>query len=319
MVWGFACHGLFYAVAQRRYIGCAGSAEQEIALRHTGLVAGGAGTAILRCEHASALGCLGYVAAFARTPGSGHPAVDLSVVEIAATARDVLVRYTVRRDEFAAAAVLIRHIVESHSGPIESSVSTEPVGTPSSGVGIVEGWHGTIVHRAEIDATNRITPVPESLTRPGSTGPRCPWRWPTRSSPTWPPLISLRVVLSMAAMWSAPKACRRPRAYAVNPTPIPNALPPKLSRTGLDDRKQGEPADEMQRDDHRQHEPRRPHLGCVNVACHPKRAGHLRSLHHQPRRGSLAACKHVMQKTSADHELVASDLQELRSGFASDY
>ena len=40
--------------------------------------------------------------------------------------------------------------------------------------------------------------------------------WPRlNQNPTlsgrWPSVISLRVVLSMAAMWSASKACRRPR------------------------------------------------------------------------------------------------------------
>ncbi|SOX55416.1 formate hydrogenase [Mycobacterium ahvazicum] len=118
-----------------------------------------AGTAILRCEDARALGCLGYVARASglRTDARvEHPTVDLPVVEIAATTGDVLARYTVRRDEFAAAADLVRHVVESHSGPIEYGVSTE-AGTPGSGVGIVEGWRGTIVHRVEIDATNRIT------------------------------------------------------------------------------------------------------------------------------------------------------------------
>ena len=37
-----------------------------------------------------------------------------------------------------------------------------------------------------------------------------------------PSAISLRVVLSMAAMWSASKACRMPRVYAVIPSPMPN-------------------------------------------------------------------------------------------------
>lgn len=39
-----------------------------------------------------------------------------------------------------------------------------------------------------------------------------------------PSLISLRVVLSMATMWSASNAWRRPRVYAVAATPIPRPL-----------------------------------------------------------------------------------------------
>ena len=40
-----------------------------------------------------------------------------------------------------------------------------------------------------------------------------------------PSVISFRVVLSMAAMWSASKACRRPRVYAVTPRPMLNSCP----------------------------------------------------------------------------------------------
>ncbi|WAC94256.1 NADH-quinone oxidoreductase subunit C [Mycobacterium sp. Aquia_213] len=119
-----------------------------------------AGTAILRSEDASALGCLGYVARASglRTDARvEHPTVELPIVEIGAADGDVLARYTVRRDEFAASAVLAQHIVESHSGPIEYIARADATTTPSSGVGIVEGWRGTIVHRVEVDTTNRIT------------------------------------------------------------------------------------------------------------------------------------------------------------------
>ena len=51
--------------------------------------------------------------------------------------------------------------------------------------------------------------------------------WPSeKKNPTpsgrWPSAISLRVVLSIAPMWSASKACRSPSVYAVIPTPRPN-------------------------------------------------------------------------------------------------
>jgi hypothetical protein len=42
----------------------------------------------------------------------------------------------------------------------------------------------------------------------------------------WPSAISLRVVLSMAAMWSASNACRMPRVYAVRPRPTPRTVLP---------------------------------------------------------------------------------------------
>ena len=41
-----------------------------------------------------------------------------------------------------------------------------------------------------------------------------------------PSAISFRVVLSIAAMWSASKACRMPSVYAVRPRPTPRTSPP---------------------------------------------------------------------------------------------
>ncbi len=61
-----------------------------------------------------------------------------------------------RRDEFAASAALAQHIVESHTGPQNTPLHCTRW-APSSGIGIVEGWRGTIVHRVEIDVDGRIT------------------------------------------------------------------------------------------------------------------------------------------------------------------
>jgi Ni,Fe-hydrogenase III large subunit len=52
---------------------------------------------------------------------------------------------------------LVCHLIESHSGPTEYA---KPLPSPDgarTGIGIVEGWRGTIVHRVEVDAANRIT------------------------------------------------------------------------------------------------------------------------------------------------------------------
>ena len=43
-----------------------------------------------------------------------------------------------------------------------------------------------------------------------------------------PSLINLRVVLSIAAMWSASKACLMPSVYAVSPMPMPKVLVPTV-------------------------------------------------------------------------------------------
>lgn len=119
-----------------------------------------AGTAVLHPDDASALGCLGYVARASGLRSDArveHPTIVLPITEIGAPDGDVLARYTVRRDEFAASAALAQHIVESHTGPIEYAATLHPVGAPSSGIGVVEGWRGTIVHRVEIDVDGRIT------------------------------------------------------------------------------------------------------------------------------------------------------------------
>jgi Ni,Fe-hydrogenase III large subunit/Ni,Fe-hydrogenase III component G len=118
------------------------------------------GTAVLPPDDARAMGCLGYVARASgiRTDARlEHPTTALPITEIGASAGDVLARYTVRRDEFAASTALATYLAESHTGPTEYAVETPLLRENRSGIGIVEGWRGTIVHRAEIDANARIT------------------------------------------------------------------------------------------------------------------------------------------------------------------
>lgn len=118
-----------------------------------------AGTSVLRREDAEAMGVLGYVA---RASGIvtdarlDHPTVDLPVAEVTATAGDVLARYTVRRDEFAASVALCRSLIDNHRGPIDARELLPATVGPASGVGIVEGWRGSIVHRVEIGADGVI-------------------------------------------------------------------------------------------------------------------------------------------------------------------
>ncbi|RRR42489.1 formate hydrogenase [Mycolicibacter terrae] len=117
-----------------------------------------AGTSVLHRSDAEALATLGYVA---RASGLvtdarlDHPITDLPVTEATAATGDVLARYTVRRDEFAASVALCRNLIESHRGPLEFTAEIPAAG--GSGIGIVEGWRGTIVHRVEIGADGAIT------------------------------------------------------------------------------------------------------------------------------------------------------------------
>jgi Ni,Fe-hydrogenase III large subunit/Ni,Fe-hydrogenase III component G len=132
----------------------------ELTLRNNGVYDRFAGTAALKHEDAAALGCLGYVARASgmRTDARlEHPTTGLPVTEVGAAEGDVLARYAVRRDEFAASTELACRLIESHTGPIMLADTRPPGRGGRSGIGIIEGWRGTIVHRVEIDGVGRIT------------------------------------------------------------------------------------------------------------------------------------------------------------------
>jgi Ni,Fe-hydrogenase III large subunit/Ni,Fe-hydrogenase III component G len=132
-----------------------------LTLGNSGIYDRFAGTSVLGEEQATELGCLGYVArasGVATDARLDHPTVALPVTAITATTGDVLARYTVRRDEFAASVALACHLVDTADMRLDY-VPAPPAqpGTARSGVGIVEGWRGTIVHRVELDAAGVIT------------------------------------------------------------------------------------------------------------------------------------------------------------------
>jgi Ni,Fe-hydrogenase III large subunit/Ni,Fe-hydrogenase III component G len=131
------------------------------------------GTAVLTTEQAHDLGTLGYVA---RASGidtdarRDHPTgvlhdygLDLAdVLTIPVhTSGDVLARFLQRVRELDASFALLDMLARTVSpgaptgwSDIENRQSRGPV---ASGVGIVEGWRGTIVHRIEIDPDHRLT------------------------------------------------------------------------------------------------------------------------------------------------------------------
>jgi Ni,Fe-hydrogenase III large subunit/Ni,Fe-hydrogenase III component G len=121
------------------------------------------GTAILGPDEARGLGTLGYVAR-----GSGldvdarrdHPFTDLGeqfsvVVE---TGGDVLARYRVRMRELAVAAAVLTDLVRRLEGHKGTGLAAD-VDRGGSGLGLVEGWRGTIAHRVELDAHGVLTRV----------------------------------------------------------------------------------------------------------------------------------------------------------------
>jgi Ni,Fe-hydrogenase III large subunit len=142
------------------------------------------GTAVLPRQQASDLGCLGYVArasGLATDARVDHPLCDLPVGAVSRDSGDVLARFTVRVDEYAAATRLATHLISTASqlsfqalpgadsaGSVASAAAGPPgkenaagtsAGLPRSGVGIVEAWRGTIVHRIEVDDAGQLARV----------------------------------------------------------------------------------------------------------------------------------------------------------------
>jgi Ni,Fe-hydrogenase III large subunit/Ni,Fe-hydrogenase III component G len=124
------------------------------------------GAAVLDRAHAAELGVVGpsgrasgldYDARIAHpfvAPVEGFsPAVQLG--------GDVLARFLVRADEVRASLDLLAHYVEAAGSLDDAAMSPErPSGAPTrSGVGIVEGWRGVIVHRVEVEDTGCLARV----------------------------------------------------------------------------------------------------------------------------------------------------------------
>jgi Ni,Fe-hydrogenase III large subunit/Ni,Fe-hydrogenase III component G len=124
------------------------------------------GTSVLTLEQAHDLGCLGYVArasGLATDARLDHPSADLPVTALTKTDGDVLARFTQRRDEYAASTQLARYLTSTadllsfRGVPEEMTYFARGPGGVRSGVGIAEGWRGTIVHRVEIAADGCIS------------------------------------------------------------------------------------------------------------------------------------------------------------------
>jgi Ni,Fe-hydrogenase III large subunit len=125
------------------------------------------GTAALTLEQASDLGCLGYVArasGLATDARREHPTCVLPLTPLAKTSGDVLARFTLRAGEYAASTRLATDLITTadtlsfRGRQAQGPEGGEPRdGAARSGVGIVEGWRGTIVHRVEVDEHGRLT------------------------------------------------------------------------------------------------------------------------------------------------------------------
>ncbi|MBL8932086.1 MAG: NADH-quinone oxidoreductase subunit C [Kineosporiaceae bacterium] len=151
----------------------------EVTLGHAVVLDRFTGTARLSAEQASQLGTLGYVA---RASGldvdarRDHPQLDLGPAFSVVTepGGDVLARYRVRMRECAVSAAVIRDLLTRElpepspawtlpgADQVPGLAGTGPLGwlgRPRSGVGLVEGWRGTICHRVELDDAGRLARV----------------------------------------------------------------------------------------------------------------------------------------------------------------
>jgi len=131
------------------------------------------GTAVITAAQAFDIGALGYVARASGVitdarhdhpmfPPPSPPTVPTH------TGGDVLARFHARAEEIGQSIALVDELVthpDGRSGAAPPAV-TSPLlrpgpwpGVGASGVGMVEGWRGTIVHRVEIGPDHRLTRV----------------------------------------------------------------------------------------------------------------------------------------------------------------
>jgi Ni,Fe-hydrogenase III large subunit/Ni,Fe-hydrogenase III component G len=144
----------------------------DLALGHSTVRDRFTGTAILTTDAAREIGCLGYVArasGLASDARIAHPFVEYGAQPHAPVHDDgdVLARFLVRAAEIDTSLVLIEQLARELTAP--RAVIGPPLGHgtgPGTGVGLVEGWRGTIATRVELaaDATlTRVKPVDPSF------------------------------------------------------------------------------------------------------------------------------------------------------------
>jgi Ni,Fe-hydrogenase III large subunit/Ni,Fe-hydrogenase III component G len=123
------------------------------------------GTAVLTRQQALDLGALGYVARASGVPIDArhdHPVGGVSYPHLTdvRTDGDVLSRFLIRAHEIKASVQTITGLMQDFDQASPPDAPPSPAMTHvASGVGIVEGWRGTIVHRVELDSAGLLTRV----------------------------------------------------------------------------------------------------------------------------------------------------------------
>lgn len=135
----------------------------DLALGHTVIADRFTGTAPLDTQAARDLGTLGYVARASGLDADArrdHPFTDLrpSLTVPTATTGDVLARFQIRAREITTSIAIINDLSYGmNPGLISYWPPLTSLNGPVSGVGIIEGWRGTIVHRVELAPGGTLT------------------------------------------------------------------------------------------------------------------------------------------------------------------
>jgi Ni,Fe-hydrogenase III large subunit/Ni,Fe-hydrogenase III component G len=138
----------------------------DLALGHPTVRDRFTGTAILHTDPAREIGCLGYVArasgiaADARVAHPFTPYDDMGLDVPVHDSGDVLARFLVRAEEIDISLALIEQFTDGLRPPIALlAPPPTPGADPRTGVGLVEGWRGTIATRVELAADGTLTRV----------------------------------------------------------------------------------------------------------------------------------------------------------------
>jgi Ni,Fe-hydrogenase III large subunit/Ni,Fe-hydrogenase III component G len=120
------------------------------------------GTAVLTRQQALDLGTLGYVArasGIATDARRDHPTGPTQLLPVPVqTGGDVLARFQQRATEIIESLDLLQALAgDATPGDAGGNTRAASLLGPRTGVGIVEGWRGTIVHRVELDPDGRLT------------------------------------------------------------------------------------------------------------------------------------------------------------------
>jgi Ni,Fe-hydrogenase III large subunit len=121
------------------------------------------GTAVLDARQVADIGALGYIARAAGVDIDArrdHPFLPATaqVTAVTRTEGDVLGRFLVRAGEVQASVALLTTLLPgARTGTAHRDPPQRLPGGQLSGVGLVEGWRGTIVHRVEIGPDGLLT------------------------------------------------------------------------------------------------------------------------------------------------------------------